>query len=83
MEALVARSIHALDRILGDGFLEHNFFGLLEGLETEITDKVVLRITEMVQNDLVSGKIGYSSAKLLENNRDNVLHRVRTEYPPR
>ena len=30
----------------GDGFLEHNFFGLLEGLETEITDKVVLRIME-------------------------------------
>ena len=78
---LVGRSIRALDRILGDGFLEHNFFGLLEGLETEITDKVVLRIMERVQNDLVSGKIGHSSAQVLEKNRDNVLRRVRAEYP--
>ena len=78
---LVTRSIRALDRILGDGFLEHNFFGLLEGLETEITDKVVLRIMDRVQNDLVSGKIGHSSAQVLENNRDNVLRRVRAEYP--
>jgi len=78
---LVARSIRALDRILGDGFLEHNFFGLLEGLETEITDKVVLRIMDRVQNDLVSGKIGHSSAQVLEKNRGNVLHRVRAEYP--
>jgi hypothetical protein len=78
---LVARSIRALDRILGDGFLEHNFFGLLEGLETEITDKVVLRIMDRVQNDLVSGKIGHSSAQVLEKNRGNVLRRVRAEYP--
>jgi len=78
---LVARSIRAFDRILGDGFLEHNFFGLLEGLETEITDKVVLRIMERVQNDLVSGKIGHSSAQVLEKNKDNVLRRVRAEYP--
>jgi len=78
---LVARSIRALDRILGDGFLEHNFFGLLEGLETEITDKVVLRIMDRVQNDLVSGKIGHSSAQVLEKNRGNVLRRVRSEYP--
>lgn len=78
---LVTRSIRALDRILGDGFLEHNFFGLLEGLETEITDKVVVRIMDRVQNDLVSGKIGHSSAQVLEKNRDNVLRRVREEYP--
>jgi hypothetical protein len=78
---LVARSIRAFDRILGDGFLEHNFFGLLEGLETEITDKVVLRIMDRVQNDLVSGKIGHSSAQVLEKNRDKVLRRVRAEYP--
>jgi hypothetical protein len=78
---LISRSIRVIDRILGDGFLEHNFFALLEGLETEITDKVVVRVMDRIQKDLVAGKIGHSTAKILEQNRANILRRIKTEYP--
>jgi len=78
---LIARAIRSIDRILSDGFFEHNIFALVEGLEAEITDCVVLRIMERIRKDLVAGKLGHSSAKVLENNKASVLRRVREQYP--
>lgn len=78
---LVARSIRMGDRILGDGFIEHNFFALLEGMEEETTDRVVLRIEERIRKELVDGKIGHSTAQVLENKKTVVLRRVRAEIP--
>jgi hypothetical protein len=78
---LVARSIRMLDRILSDGFIEHNFFALLEGMEEETTDRVVLRIEDRIRKDLVDGKIGHSTAQVLENKKSMVLRRIRAEYP--
>ena len=78
---MVARSIRVVDRVLSDGFIEHNFFALLEGMEEETTDRVVLRIEERIRKDLVEGKIGHSTAQILENKKAMLLRRVRAEYP--
>lgn len=78
---LITRSIRAIDRVLGDGFLMHNLLALLEGFEEEITDRVLLRIITRIQADLGRGKFGQSMANTLAKNKTAVLRRVRAEHP--
>ncbi len=78
---LIARVIRVFDRTLGDGFLLHNFFVLLEGFEQEITDRVVLRTMDRIQADMVAGKFGHSAADAMAKNKKEVLKRVRAEHP--
>ncbi len=78
---LVTRGMRVLDRMLGDGFILHNFFALLEGFEEEITDRVTLRIMDRIQADMTEGKFGSSAADTLVKNKEAVLNRVRAEHP--
>ncbi|MDO8578930.1 MAG: hypothetical protein Q7R50_07120 [Dehalococcoidales bacterium] len=78
---LVTRVTRAFDRGLGDGFIVHNFFALLEGFEEEITDRVTLRIMDRIQSDMSEGKFGSSAADAMAKHKQAVLNRVRAEHP--
>ena len=78
---LIARGVRTIDRILGDGFLRHNFFALVEGFVEEITDRVLLRIITRLQADFGRGKFGHGIADALTQNKTAVLRRVRAEHP--
>jgi hypothetical protein len=78
---LVARFVRAVDRLLGDGFLQHTALAIAEGLEEEITDRVLDRIIIRIQADM--GRAGFSRgvAEAIAHNKDAVLHRVRVATP--
>jgi len=78
---LIARVIRLADRLLGDGFVQRNFFALLEGFEEEITDRVLLRIMARIQVDLYRGKFGHGVADALDRHKPSVLRRIREEHP--
>ncbi len=80
---LVARGARALDRLLGDGFIERNLLAIVEGIEEEITDRVLLRILERVQEDLDRAKFGRALAIAIAKNKEAMLARARKERPIR
>lgn len=78
---LLTRGLRLSDRILGDGFLLYNFIVLLDGLLEELTDRVVLRLMDRLQADLIEGRFGNSTADAMIQNKTAVLRRVREEHP--
>jgi voltage-gated potassium channel len=77
----IARLARAIDRLLGDGFIRRNAFALADGLEEEITDRVLIRITVRIQQDLDRGHFGHAVAEALGHNKTSVLQRVRAAHP--
>lgn len=78
---LAARVVRTVDRILGDGFVQRNAYALVEGLEEEITDRVLLHIMQRIQDDLERGHFGQGIAEVLEKNKTDVLQRIGQEHP--
>jgi hypothetical protein len=78
---LVARVVRVVDRLLGDGFIGRNIMALGEGLEEEITDRVLLRTMARIQADLDRGQFGQVVSGVLQSNKSAVLERVRAATP--
>jgi hypothetical protein len=78
---LSARAIRAIDRLLGDGFFQRNALALVEGIEEEITDRVLLRIIARVQEQLYQGSFAHALAVVLWRNKASVLERIRAAHP--
>jgi len=78
---LSARAIRAIDRLLGDGFFKRNALALLEGIEEEITDRVLLRIVARFQGELYKGSFAHQLAAVLWRNKAPVLERIRAQHP--
>lgn len=80
---LIARIVRAVDRVLGDGFIRRNALALLNGIEEEISDRVILRLLDRLQADLERGEFGHVVADSLKRNKQSVLRRIREEHPQR
>ena len=78
---LVARTVRAVDRLLGDGFVRRNTLALVEGLEEEITDRVLERIVARIQADMDQAEFTRGVAEALVRNKTAVLQRVRAATP--
>jgi hypothetical protein len=78
---LIARFSRAIDRVLGDGFLMRNILGLLEGIEEEISDRVMQRIITRARVDLERISFGKGVAESLDRNKQNLLQKVREKHP--
>jgi hypothetical protein len=70
-----------VDRLLGDGFANRNALALIEGLEEEITDRVLERIVTRVQADMDQADFSHGIAEALARNKDSVLSRIRAATP--
>jgi len=78
---LVARFIRVIDRLGGDGFVQRNIWGLIEGIEEEITDRVLQRIIARVQADMDRANFSHGVAEAFRKNKSSVLERVRAATP--
>ncbi len=78
---LVARFARVVDRFLGDGFVTRNALALLEGLEEEITDRVLDRIVARVQENVDRASFSHEVAEAMLRNRESILQRVRDSTP--
>jgi hypothetical protein len=78
---LVARFIRVIDRLGGDGFVQRNIWGLIEGMEEEITDRVLQRIIIRVQADMDRANFSHGVAEAFRKNKSSVLQRVRAATP--
>ena len=78
---LVARFIRVIDRLGGDGFVQRNIWALLEGMEEEITDRVLQRIIARVQGDMDRANFSHGVAEAFRKNKSSVLQRVRAVTP--
>ena len=78
---LAARATRMVDRLLGDGFVNRNTLALVEGLEEEITDRVLERIVTRIQADMNQADFSHGIAEALERNKDTVLGRIRAATP--
>ncbi len=78
---LVARTIRAIDRLLGDGFVKRNFLALTSALEEEITDRLMVRILNRIHDDLVRGRFASVVGEALLQNKQSVLKRIKSEHP--
>jgi len=78
---LVARFIRVIDRLGGDGFVQRNLWGLIEGMEEEITDRVLQRIITRIQADMDRANFSHGVAEAFRKNKSSVLKRVRAVTP--
>jgi len=78
---LVARFIRVIDRLGGDGFVQRNIWALIEGMEEEITDRVLQRIITRVQGDMDRANFSHGVAEAFKKNKTSVLRRVRAATP--
>ncbi len=78
---MIARFVRLVDRFLGDGFVTRNALALVEGLEEEITDRVLDRIVVRAQENVDRASFSHEIAEALERNRDSILERVRAATP--
>ena len=78
---LVARAARVVDRLLGDGFVRRNTLALVEGLEEEITDRVLERVVARIQADMDKAGFSHGIAEALLRNKSAVLQRVRAATP--
>ena len=78
---LAARATRMVDRLLGDGFVNRNSLALIEGLEEEITDRVLERIVVRIQADMDQADFSHGIAEALARNKDSVLGRIRAATP--
>lgn len=77
----ITRFVRFVNRLLGDGFVVRNMLALLEGLEEEISDRVLIRIMDRVHDDLGRGKFGHQLSEAVSRNRVPVLNRIKSEHP--
>jgi hypothetical protein len=78
---LIARFIRAIDRLGGDGFVQRNIWALIEGIEEEITDRVLQRIIARIQADMDRANFSHGVAEAFRKNKSGVLLRVRAATP--
>jgi len=78
---MVARFGRAIDRLLGDGFVQRNIWALTEGVEEEITDRVLQRIITRVQGGMDRANFSHGVAAAFVKNKSSVLRRVRAAHP--
>ena len=78
---LIARFTRVIDRLLGDGFVSRNVWALVEGIEEEITDRVLQRIIARVQGDMNRANFSHGVAEAFVKNKSAVLERVRAATP--
>ena len=78
---LVARFIRVMDRLLGDGFVQHAVLALLWAFEEEITDRVLERILARIQEDMDRTSFSQGVAEAFARNKAAVLQRVRAATP--
>jgi energy-coupling factor transporter transmembrane protein EcfT len=78
---LVARFVRVIDRLGGDGFVQRNIWALLEGLEEEITDRVLQRMITRIQGDMDRANFSHGVAEAFVKNKSAVLQRVRAATP--
>ncbi len=78
---LVARAVRVVDRFLGDGFVRRNVLALVEGVEEEITDRVLGRIIARMQAEMDQASFSHGVAEAFVRNRAAVLQRVRAATP--
>jgi len=78
---LMARATRVLDRLLGDGFVRRNSLALVEGVEEEITDRVLQRIVARIQADMDQADFSHGIAEALARNKDTVLERIHEATP--
>jgi hypothetical protein len=78
---LVARFVRVVDRFLGDGFVTRNALALVEGVEEEITDRVLDRIVARVQENVDRASFSHEVAEALSRNRESILERVKAATP--
>ncbi len=78
---LVARFIRAVDRLLGDGFVQRTVLALVFAFEEEITDQVLERILTRIQADMDRTSFSHGVAEAFERNKADVLQRVRAATP--
>ena len=76
---LATRLVRATDRTLGDGFLLGLFTTVLEGVEEEISDRVILKITSRIGAELEKARFGAAASKALAANRGAILERIYEE----
>ncbi len=77
---LSARAIRVMDRAFGDGFFKRNALALLEGIEEEITDRVLLRIIARLRGELYRGSFAHQLAQVLWRNKEPVLARIKAAH---
>jgi hypothetical protein len=78
---LVARFIRAVDRLLGDGFVQRTALALVWAFEEEITDQVLERILTRIQADMDRTSFSRGVAEAFARNKTDVLQRVRAATP--
>jgi hypothetical protein len=78
---LVARAVRAVDRLLGDGFVQRTVLAIAEGFEEEITDRVLERIVARIQGDMDRASFSHVVAEALIRNKAAVLQRVSAATP--
>jgi hypothetical protein len=78
---LVARFARVVDRFLGDGFIRRNLWALIEGVEEELTDRIMERIITRVQADMDRANFSKGVSEILVTNKAAILQRVRAATP--
>ena len=78
---LVARFIRVIDRLLGDGFVQHTVLAVVWAFEEEITDRVLERILARIQEDMDRTSFSQGVAEAFARNKAAVLQRVREATP--
>jgi len=54
----------------GDGFVQRNIWALIEGMEEEITDRVLQRIITRVQGDMDRANFSHGVAEAFKKKQD-------------
>ena len=78
---LAARALRAIDRILGDGFIARNVLALVDGIEEELTDRVLLKILARVQEDMDRANFSQGVAEAFSRNKSSILKRISAATP--
>lgn len=73
---LGCRVIRAVDRTLGDGFVQKQVLVIFSAFEEEITDRVADRVLLRWQAEVANSDFGHTAAAALMQNREPILRRV-------
>jgi len=73
---LVCRVMRAVDRTLGDGFVQKQVLVLVTAFEEEISDRVVDRVLVRWQAEIAKADFGQTAAAALMQNREAILKRI-------
>ncbi len=78
---LFARTTRAVDRVLGDGFVQRTAVAIVDGIEEEITSRVFSRILDRIQLMMDRVHLTHTVADTLAQKKSLVLERVRAAHP--